>query len=182
MIFDTLPPKVAPLVIIAVAIAVRAAVAWQRELTWTEYVFAHGAKGVLFPLLQRLSDKSERLPTLPLVSTKGGHEDTEYLGTAQESVTPVVSALRQNGHELHLVNSLKRRDAVYRDSGYEYSIAHTRYVHDDGMQTECYLFTAPNGVDVYAHMEPGVEDPENHLDIGQQVDGDPRGVVPQSLF
>jgi len=182
MIFDTLPKGVVPIAIILVAIAVRAAVAWQRELTWTEYVFAHGAKGVLFPVVQRLSDRSDRLPTLPLVSSKGGHEDGEYLGTSQKGTKAVVSALRAEGHELHLVSSLKRRDAVYYDGGYEYSIAHTRYVHDDGMQTECYLFAAPDGIDVYAHLEPGVEDPENHLDIAQQVDGDPRGVVPKSLF
>lgn len=181
MIFDTLPPEIAPFAIVIVAILVRAAVAWQRELTWREYVVAHGIKRIVFPILQRASERSIKVPTLPLVSTKGGHSDAEYLGTSQFDTKTVVHGLRENGHELHLVNSLKRRDAVY-GSGNEYTVAHTRYVHENGKQSEVYLFDAPNGTDIYCHHEPGVESPADHLDVSKQVDGDVRGVVPESLF
>jgi hypothetical protein len=48
--------------------------------------------------------------------------------------------------------------------------------HDDGTQTEVYLFPSPSGnvTDVYAHVEGAITDPEAHLTEDQRH-GDARG-------
>jgi len=167
---DTILSNPSPLAILAGV--VRATLAWQRGLTWPEYRLAHGLKRLLAPRLDH------RLPGVSLVNDKGRHDDAEYLTTTAAPLGVVVRACRAAGASLHLVNSLKRRPAAngQRD---EFSVAHLVWTHDDGRQTEAFLFPAAKGrgVDVYAHAEASVADPAEHLRETQQVDGDPRGVV-----
>jgi hypothetical protein len=163
-----------PAVAVTVLLAVRAAVAWQRSLTWPEYRLAHAAKRQVFPVLDRL----EPAGFTSFVNDKGGRTDGEYLATLDRTVVGVVDALRAGGGDLHLVSSVKRRVA---DHGDPLSVAHVRWHHDDGTQTEAYMFRNADGtVDLYAHHETAVEDPDGHLTNGQ-TDGDPRGVVQAAL-
>jgi hypothetical protein len=154
---------------------VRAALAWQRGLTWPEYRLAHGGKRLLAPRLDG------RLPGVSLVNPKGYHDDAEYLRTIDAPAAVVVRHLRRGGGSLHLINSLKRRPTPA--GGHQYSVAHLVWTHDNGRQTEAYLFPAAEGrgVDVYAHSETSVADPAGHLQRTKQVDGDPRGVVGAAL-
>jgi hypothetical protein len=60
-------------------------------------------------------------------------------------------------------------------------VAHLVWTHDDGTQSEAYLFRgADGGIDIYSHGEPSVTTPKEHLE-GEQIDGDPRGVVRDAL-
>jgi len=156
------------------ATLLRAALAWQTQLTYPEYRLLHAAKRATFPTLQRVTPSG-----LSFVNAKGYHDDAEYLATTDGSVRGVARRLQAGGGSLHLINSIKRRPTP---AGEQYSAAHVVWTHDDGQQTEAYLFSAVEtpGVDVYAHTEASVTDPDAHLD-GPQPDGDPRGVVRAAL-
>jgi len=163
-----------PLLAVALAVTLRAALAWQRELTWPEYRVVHSAKRVVFPVVQRY----EPFGFAEFVNRKGGRDDAEYLLTHSGGVRAVVRELREGGASLHLINSLKRRPG---DHGDPLSAAHVVWTHADGTQTEAYLFANADGsTDLYSHFETSVQDPEGHLSDGQ-TDGDPRGVVTGAL-
>jgi len=161
------------MVAILAAIVVRAALAWQRQLTWPEYRTLHGIKRLIFPVL------SERQPFGygHWVHEKGGRDDAEYVATIDDSLRSVVRRLQAGGGSLHLINSIKRRPTEHGDP---LSAAHVVWVHGE-TQTEAYLFVNADGsIDVYAHHEVAVTDPEGHL-TEQQDDGDPEGVVTGAL-
>jgi len=158
-----------PELLAVVAVVARLARAYQSSLTWPEYRAAHRLKRGLFPPLRRLVGDR-----ILLVSDKGGREDAEFVATIDSSLLRLTDQFRAAGFSLHLLNSLKRRPAEHGDP---LTVAHLVYTHDDGMQTECYLFRNDDGtLDVYAHFEPGTDTPLEHL-TGPQSDGDVRGVV-----
>jgi len=162
-----------PEAVVVLAVVIRGVVAYQREVSWAEYRTVHAGKRALFPLLQTLTPGG-----FSFVNDKGlPADDAEHVTTVQASRRAVVAQLRRGGAELHLLSSIKRRPD---DS---YSTAHVRWTHEDGRQTEAYLFDALDepGVDLYAHAETAVEDPQGHIEDTQQVDGDPRGVVTAAL-
>jgi len=162
-----------PELLALVAVVARAALAWQRGLSWSEYRTAHGIKRWVFPVLQR------RVPVLSWVNEKGGRDDAEFLGTHDADVRAVAGQLTSAGGHLHLVNSVKRRPATHGDP---LSAAHVVFRHTDGTQTEAYLFANADGTtDVYAHFEPDPTRPLAHLGGDQQSDGDVRGVVTDAL-
>jgi hypothetical protein len=180
-----MPPTIGTLLaeypefVVAIAIAARAILAWQRQVTYSEYRTYHALKRGLFPIIERLS-RVRILPVdLPLVHRKGYHEDGEYLATVDGTLRSVTKRLKAGGGSLHLLNSLKVRATPVGD---QYSSVHVRWGHADGTQTEAYLFPAVDGdgVDVYAHSEASPEDVIDHLD-GPQPDGDPHGVVREAL-
>jgi hypothetical protein len=163
-----------PLLAAALAVVLRAALAYQRGLTWPEYRTCHALKRATFPAL----DRREPLGYAWFVTDKGGRDDAEYLTTRPGGVRATVDRLRAGGGSLHLINAVKRRPAT---NGDPYSAAHVVWTHADGTQTEAYLFRNDDGTtDVYAHHEEGVTDPDGHL-TGPQTDGDPRGVVRGAL-
>jgi hypothetical protein len=165
-----------PEVLVALVILLRAGLAWQRSLSYPEFRTVHAAKRATFPTLQRVTPSG-----LSFVNTKGYRDDAEYLLTVDESVRAVAQRLRAGGGSYHVISSIKRRETP---DGPQYSRVHVVWTHEDGQQTECYLFPAvDNGdgrTDVYAHLEASVTDPDDHLD-GPQPDGDPRGVVRDAL-
>jgi hypothetical protein len=164
-VFDA-PEPYAALVIVIVAI-----VMWQRTLSWREYRRLHALKRRVLPLVDRHTG-------LFVVSRKGGRDDDEWLCSPLEGVPDIYRQLVDAGFSPHLVNALKVRTIGGEN---QYSAAHLVYFHDDGMQTEVYLFAAPDGgTDVYAHVESGVHTPKDHLE-GDQKDGDKRNVVRDAL-
>lgn len=163
-----------PLLAAALAVVLRAGLAYQRGLTWPEYRTLHACKRATFPAL----DRREPLGYSWFVNDKGRRDDAEFLTTRPGGVKTAADRLRAGGGSLHLINALKRRPATHGDP---YSAAHVVWTHDDGTQTEAYLFRNDDGTtDVYAHHETGVTDPDGHL-TGPQHDGDPRDVVRMAL-
>jgi len=160
-----------PIAIALVTIAVFALLAYQRTLSWPEYRRLHGLKRVLVPIIDRRTN-------LFVISSKGTPEnDDEYLRTMSMTVRETFELLVDAGGSPHLVNSIKRRPESVET---RYSAAHVVWTHDDGSQTEAYLFSSSDGTQVYAHHEPGVATVDEHLE-GYQTDGDPRGVVTDAL-
>ena len=160
-----------PAAIALVTVIVLALLAYQRTLSWREYRRLHGLKRLLLPTIDRQTN-------LFVVSSKGTPEaDDEYLRTVKMDVADTFRQLVAGGGAPHLVNSLKRRPESVET---RYSAAHVVWTHDDGSQTEAYLFPSEDGTQVYAHHEPGVVTVDEHLE-GYQTDGDPRGVVTDAL-
>lgn len=163
-----------PELLAVVAVAARLARAWQTSLSWPEYRIFHRIKRVLFPRIHRLAPGR-----ILLVSEKGGRNDAEFIQTVDASVRVVVGILRDAGGSLHLLNSLKRRPDEHGDP---LTAAHVLWTHDDGTQTEAYLFkNADESTDLYAHHETSIDDPLGHL-TDEQRDGDTRNTLPIELL
>jgi len=162
-----------PEFVVVLALVLRLALAWQRQLSWYEYRTLHGLRRMVFPRLATV------LPYDSFVNDKGYRQRSdEYLTTRKASVKATAKKLQRAGGSLHLLSSLKHRRGP---DGDPYSRAHVVWVHDDGTQTEAYLFANYNGTtDVYAHHEASVTNPAEHL-TGDQRDGDVRGIVTEAL-
>jgi hypothetical protein len=170
-VVDTLAAH--PALVVVLAAVMRAALAWQRELSWPEYRLLHAAKRLTFPRLDAVSPGGFD----SFVNDKGGREDAEFITTAAGDLQTTVQALRDGGGSLHLVSSVKRRPDEHGDP---LSAAHVVWNHGTD-QTEAYLFRNADGtVDIYSHFEASPETPLEHLD-GNQQDGDPRRVVRGAL-
>lgn len=145
----------------------------QRFLKWRTYSRLHRLKALVFPIAQRYV-------RVLLVSSKGYRDDPEYVATVPDSTRGVWRTLVEAGGSPHLLSSIKRRPLP--DGGTQLSSAHVVWVHNDGSQTEAYVFPAADGdgVDVYAHEEKAIVYPQEHLE-GEQTDGDVRGVVTDAL-
>jgi len=162
-----------PVLFAALTLAVLAVLQYQRTLSWVEYRRIHALKVRFLPIIDRYTN-------LFVISRKGTPtEDAEYLTTVSGSVGDVFKRLVAGGGSPHLINSVKVRPY---NGGSQYSAAHVVWTHDDGSQTEAYLFQrgVPSAVEVYAHHEPSVVNVDDHLS-GEQEDGDPRGVVRAAL-
>lgn len=161
-----------PELVVVLVILLRAGLAYQRSLSWYEYRTLHGLRRLVFPILQR------RLPFDSFVNTKGGRDDAEFLRTVDQPARAVAKRLRRSADAYHLLSSLKERPATHGDP---HSRAHVVWTHDDGRQTEAYLFQNSDGsTDVYGHIEHAVTHPIKHLTTGQR-DGDPRGLITDAL-
>lgn len=161
-----------PVLLAALTVVVLAVVRYQRGMSWPEYRAVHRLKVRLAVYLDRRTDIG-----VSLVNAKGLPEnDDEFVRHDDRSLKAVATDLVRAGGSYHLVNSIKVRRP---ESGPQYSAAHVVFFHDDGTQTEVYLFRALDGqgVDVYAHHETAVTDPDGHILKTEQVDGDPRGVL-----
>jgi hypothetical protein len=161
-----------PVLYAVLVLAIFAVVQYQRTLSWTEYRYLHGLKRRILPVVDRYT-------SLFVVSRKGGDDDAEYLCSVDGDVSRTFKRLVDGGGSPHLINALKVRPVA---GGNQYSAAHVVFFHDDGQQTEAYLFHGKHAAetDVYVHVEPGVVDAKDHLE-GKQRDGDPRGVVREAL-
>lgn len=175
---------------------VRAALAWQGGLSFTELRIAHVAKCYAFrafdPLLTRLGR--------PLINGKHYNDaDAEYVGTERDPPKAVakriLSAPRSEGH---LVATAKRRETP---AGTQFAYIQLRIMHEprqrdddaelEPTQTEIYLFPTveehmdprgnvfAGGTDAYAHVETSPEDPEGHL-TDEQLQGDALGAFAEA--
>jgi len=164
-----------PVPLAALTLVLYALVRWQTTLTWPEYQTLHGLRRRYFAALDALGDRLGR----SLVNDKGGRDDPEFLVTVSGSVKDVAKTLTRGGGSYHLLSTIKRRPG---DHGDRLSAAHVVWVHEDGQQTEAYLFDNSTAtVDIYAHVEAAVTDPENHVGGGEQVAGDKRQVIADAL-
>jgi hypothetical protein len=163
-----------PVVLAALVLVVAAVIQYQRTLTWPEYVALHTLKVRFLPLLDRVWPHA--------VHVKHHREDPEFITTVTRPPRIVWKRLVRNGAAPHLINSVKRRPVPPFEQGdTQLSVAHAVWFHDSGDQTEAFLFTNDDGTtDVYSHYEPSVLRPEDHLS-GEQVNGDPKGVVRMAL-
>lgn len=187
-------PLTNPVVLAGLALVITALTRWQMGLSWTEYRQIHRAKRRLFPVLDRLTPNEipARLRRIPVVgrvlsflfafdsfiNTKGYRDDAEYFRTESRPVKAVWKTLVRQGGSPHLISSVKRRETP---DGSDLSAAHVVWTHDDGTQTEAYLFDNGDGsTDIYVHHETATSDVQGHLS-DPQTDGDPRGVVTKAL-
>lgn len=154
-----------PVPLAILTLAIFAAIQYQRTLSWPEYRAIHRFKLRVFPSLG---------PPFVHVKRRPEHDD-EYLTTRDAPVRAVWQSLVDAGGSPHIISSVKQRPGA--DGGVEFSQAHVVWFHEDGSQTEAYIFGDGS---VYAHHEPSVQDPEAHLS-GPQTDGDPKGVVRMAL-
>lgn len=155
-----------PELVILLGIVIRILRAWQTQVTLPEYYALHQLKKKTFPFLDSYWPH--------FVHQKNGQDDAEYLGSVDLSLTETLKTLRSGGGSLHLLNSLKQLPDGSTSDG------HVVWTHSDGTQTEAYVFSHGNGVDVYAHHETSVSDVQGHLEDAQ-TNGDPRGVVTGAL-
>jgi hypothetical protein len=162
-----------PELLVVLTLVIRAAIGYQRGLSWYEYRTWHGVRRALFPWLNRT------LKIVRFVNHKpAGRESPEFIATVDMSVRETASVLREGGAMWHLISSIKRRPDGHGDT---LTRAHVVWFHGDEHQTEAYLFRNADGTtDVYAHYEAGVVDPVGHLTEPQRQ-GDPKGVVRGAL-
>lgn len=159
-----------PEYIAVVTVLVFLVFSYQHSLSYREYIYANSVKGVIF----RLADPYFRKRGRPLLREKGTKEvSDEYVTSVDKSLRGVYSAFRENGFTPHLIATTKISDGQLAD-------VQMVFVHEDGKQTEVILFNRGGTIDVYAHVETAVFDPDGHLTDGQQS-GDPRGVVMRAL-
>ena len=150
-----------PALVLTLTALVAFAVHWQKGLTYREFLMAHRIKCYAFLLLDPIATRYGR----PLVYTKPAAPNSdEYVRTVQDSPHEVAMQI-DDVFSPHLIATAKRRHTV---DGPQFAHSQWRQVHDDGMQTEVYLFQAAGGgTVVYAHAETRVEDPEGHLTDAQ---------------
>jgi len=147
------------------------AVNYQRNLSWTEYRTIHSLKRGVLPLIDKHTG-------IFVVSRKGGRDDGEYVGTVDKPLRATFKGLVNDGFSPHIINSIKQRP--HPDDGQvQYSGAHLIKFHDDGYQSEVYLFSMGGQTDLYMHVERSVTDPKGHLMDTNQQDGDVRDVLPK---
>lgn len=157
------------LIISLVSLAAIALIYYQRTLSWTEYRTLHRLKRRLLPPLNLFWPHA--------VHDKGRVEDDEFIESWPVALRSAFTTLRDLGLEPNLASSLKRRPIAPDSSETELSDLSMVLYHDDGTQTEVYVFANGDGsVDVYSHHETATTDPEGHLNDEQQ-DADPRGVL-----
>lgn len=165
-----------PWLLAVLTVAVLAVVAYQRTLTYREYRTAHVVKSLVFRVLDPLATRRGR----PLLAHVDGATHPEFLRTYPATPRETFRRLRAGGFDPHLVATTKVRSLG--NGQREVSHSQLVYYHDDGTQTEAYLFPAGHGntTDVYAHHETSVTDPAGHL-TDKQTDGDARNVVTETL-
>ncbi|AFH22165.1 hypothetical protein OSG_eHP18_00040 [environmental Halophage eHP-18] len=190
MIPDTVPSwAIEPTAWLVLSLVMYGLLRWQRTLTYHEYTAIHRVKRRALPLIDRLSRpiirgvrrQSPALGsvarfTIPhLIHEKGDRSDDEYVATLDFDRRAVWRSFVGRGWSPHVLSSVKRRSV---DAEIQLSALHFVYQHDDGTQTEVYSFPNPDGsIDLYAHHETSVVDPQGHL-TDPQRDGDPRDVIP----
>lgn len=184
-----------PIAYAALVVVITAVVVWQGTLGYRSARLVNRGKRLLFPLLERFrrplvryarrispalgSVVSFGIPILIVDTERVGSD--QYLVTWETDVAHAFETFVQAGYSYNAVSSLKRRPGSHGDDPpMQLSALSMVYYHDDGMQTEVYLFANPDDtLDVYAHYEASVTDPRDHLGDAVQA-GDPRDLVPLS--
>jgi len=153
-----------PVVLAAIGLVIAVAYNYQRGLTFREYREIQRFRPRVFAILDVIAPFGYRSF---IHEKQHPQSDDEYLTTTDLSMRAVWQRLTGAGGSPHLISSTKRRP--------DGSLSKWHYVwrHEDGTQTEVYLFG--DGA-VYMHHETVATDIEGHLSDGI-TPGDPRGVL-----
>jgi len=153
-----------PVAIATIGLVVTLAYHYQQGLTYREYTEIARFKPRVFAILDVLSPGGFR----SFVHEKEHPENSpEYMTTTDAGPRTVWTRMLNAGFSPHLVSSTKRRPDG------SLSKWHWVQTHEDGTQTECYLFTDGS---LYCHHETVATDVEGHLSDGI-TPGDPRGTL-----
>ena len=161
-----------PYIVTGIALAVIVIYHYVKQMPYSEFVFVTQVKHRLFLLLQPLAKQRG----LRLVTTKGYREnEDEFITTVDKSPKELAKQFKANNIDQHLIAGSKRRKMP--NGSFQWAHTHWTYQHDNGKQTEFWLFTNPDGtVDIQGHHEDSVFDPDGHLET-PYTPGDPKGVL-----
>lgn len=163
-----------PLFLFVLAVAILLTYQYVRQMPYSEFVLLTQLKHRVFLLL----DPFARKRGLRLVTNKGYREDDEFLTTIDFTPRVLAKRFKEEGIDQHIISGSKRRETP---EGRQWSHSHYTYQHADGMQTEIWLYTNPDGsTDIYSHYEESVFDPDGHLET-PYTPGDPKGVLDDIL-
>lgn len=181
-----------PVALGVLTLALIGVILWQATLPYKVVAQINRGKRLLFPPIERfkrpLVKQARKVsPTLAtvlqgviphLIHDKGRTNDDEYIKTWECSRREAFDRLKDAGLNPNVASSLKRRPGSHgQNPPMQLSVLSMVQYHDDGTQTEFYVFDNGNGsVDIYAHNETSITDPKGHLN-NPQVDGDPKGVL-----
>lgn len=157
-----LPPELStPIAIAVIGLLVAVGYHYQKGLAYREYTEIQRFKPRVFAILDLLQPAGFR----SFVHEKEHPEnEDEYYTTTNASPKTVWKRLKDAGFAPHLISSTKRRPDG------SLSKWHWVQLHDDGTQTEVYLFQ--DGA-LYVHHETAATDVAGHLSDGI-TPGDPR--------
>ena len=163
-----------PEVVLGLAAVIIVVYHYVAAMPYSEFVFATQLKHRLALLLQPFAAQRG----LRIVKTKQYREDDEYIATVKLTPRQLARKFKALDIDQHLINGSKRRETP---NGKQWSHTQWAYQHDDGKQTEFWLYTNPDGtVDVYGHKEESVFDPDGHLST-PFVPGDPDGLLKEVI-
>jgi len=179
-----------PLFVLAISGLVVLAYHYVKGMPYAEFVFWTQVKHRIALLLETtnlaelaesfgldvpgLRKLSRFIASVRLVTTKQYREDDEYLVTLDRTPRELARAFGRLGIDQHMIAGSKRRETP---DGMQWSHSQWAYQHDDGKQTEMWLYTNEDGTtDVYAHHEDSVFDADGHLSV-PYTPGDPKGVL-----
>jgi len=175
-----------PIVLGVVTVSVILAYHYQKGLTYYEYQFIHSIRIILFEYLEtqvenetKIGRQITRYVGDPILTREKGMPDNEdeYVLTVEYSLQDLFYLFVSNAASPHLISSVKYRD--HPNNGREYARAHVIFA-EGGKQTEVWMFDNGDTVDIYAHKETVVTDPEGHL-TEPYTPGDPDGYIAGSL-
>ena len=163
-----------PAVVVGLAIVILVAYHYIARMPYSEFVLATQLKHRLALLATPFAESKG----LKIVKTKGYRDDDEYVATVSQSPKELARAFKNIGIDQHLINGSKCRNTP---DGKQWSHTQWAYQHDDGKQTEVWLYINDDGsTDIYAHHEDSVFDPDGHLST-PFTPGDPKGVLDSIL-
>lgn len=159
-----------PAFVLALSIVILVGYHYIARMPYSEFVLAtqlkHRLAAITGPYAQSRG--------LRIVTTKQYREDDEYVATVGKSPRQLATAFKSAGINQHLIAGSKRRETP---DGLQWSHTQWTYQHDDGRQTEVWVYPNGNGsTDIYAHREASVFDPDDHLSTPFDP-GDPAGVL-----
>lgn len=165
-----------PALLAALAVAIYAISGWQRTLTYYEYRVLNSGRIFLFALFNPLARRLGR----PLIINVAGETTAAHVDTVDTPFRATIHSLREYGFEFHLLATVKRVQIGNNTYTAQAQLYYPERADGDRIQTEVFLLEVTDGTGVYAHVEPGVTTPEDHLD-GIIRSGDGRGHVTAAL-
>jgi hypothetical protein len=156
--------------------ALLGAVLWLvRGLGPRQAVVLDAGRRALWRLLHPLASRLGR----PLLRDKTDRRD-EFIASVDADRRALLRVLWRHGFRWNVTSTVKYR-RVDGDRQFALSVVHRKRFDADWQQDVHIFRNADNGWDVYGHWEPSVTDPTDHVGGGQQVAGDPEGVVRGAL-
>ena len=160
-----------PTLMLALTIAIVLVHHYVKQMPYSEFVLLTQIKHRVFAILAPFAATRG----LEITRTKGYRDDEdEYVATTDYTPRELAQLFKANGIVQHIISRSKRRETP---NGRQWTHSHWVYQHDNGKQTEIWLFVNPDGTtDIQAHYEESVFDPDGHLET-PWTPGDPKGVL-----